>query len=41
MFPIWLTGERCLDNDTNMMALLKVNPHAEWIVKPRDYYLNL
>lgn len=34
-------GERCLDNDTNMMALLKVNPHAEWIVKPRDYYLNL
>lgn len=29
-------GERCLDHDTNMMALRKVNPYAEWIVKPRD-----
>ena len=33
-------GERCLDHDTNMMALLKVNPHAEWIVKPRDHCHN-
>ncbi|XP_048589876.1 rho GTPase-activating protein 18 [Nematostella vectensis] len=31
-------GERCLDNDTNMKALYKVNPHAEWIIKPRSDY---
>lgn len=30
-------GERCLDHDTNMMALYKVNPHAEWIVQPRGH----
>lgn len=29
-------GERRLDHDTNIMALRKVNPYAEWIVKPRD-----
>lgn len=29
-------GERRLDHDTHMMALRKVNPYAEWIVKPRD-----
>lgn len=33
-------GERCLDHDTNMMALRKVNPHADWIVKPQTQYLH-
>ncbi|XP_031548850.1 rho GTPase-activating protein 18-like isoform X1 [Actinia tenebrosa] len=27
-------GERRLDHDTNMKALYKVNPSAEWIIKP-------
>ncbi|XP_048589885.1 rho GTPase-activating protein 18-like [Nematostella vectensis] len=31
-------GERCLDNDINMKALYKVDPHAEWIIKPRSDY---
>lgn len=35
------SGERCLDHDTNMMALRKVNPHADWIVKPQTRYLHL
>jgi len=34
------SGERCLDHDTNMMALRKVNPHADWIVKPQTQYLH-
>lgn len=34
------SGERCLDHDTNMMALRKVNPHADWIVKPHTQYLH-
>lgn len=29
-------GERCLPNDTNMLALYKVNPNAEWIIKQRE-----
>lgn len=29
-------GERCLDGETNMLALYRVNRHAEWIIKPRD-----
>ncbi|XP_072175933.1 rho GTPase-activating protein 18-like [Diadema setosum] len=28
-------GERCLDPDTNMMALVRVNPTAEWIIRSR------
>ena len=40
-FFLWVAylpflGERRLDHDTNIMALRKVNPYAEWIVKPRD-----
>ena len=31
-----VTGERCLDNDTNMMLALELNPHALWIIKPRN-----
>ncbi|EDO45060.1 predicted protein, partial [Nematostella vectensis] len=31
-------GERCLDNETNMKALYKVNPHAERIIKSRSDY---
>lgn len=28
-------GERRLDNQTCMLALYRVNPHAEWVIKPR------
>ncbi|XP_030830275.1 rho GTPase-activating protein 18 isoform X2 [Strongylocentrotus purpuratus] len=28
-------GERCLDPETNMMALVRVNPTAEWIIRCR------
>ncbi|XP_038051615.1 rho GTPase-activating protein 18-like isoform X2 [Patiria miniata] len=28
-------GQRCLDPDTNMQALLKVNPNAEWIINAK------
>ncbi|XP_067666993.1 rho GTPase-activating protein 18-like [Haliotis asinina] len=26
-------GERCLDPHTRMMSLLRINPHAEWVIK--------
>ncbi|XP_052764019.1 rho GTPase-activating protein 18-like isoform X4 [Mya arenaria] len=29
-------GERCLPDSTNMLALYKVNPNAEWIIKHKD-----
>lgn len=29
-------GERCLPNNTNMQALYKANPNAEWIIKQRE-----
>lgn len=28
-------GERCLDHNTHMLTLYKVNPNAEWIIKGR------
>lgn len=28
-------GERCLPHNTNMLALYKVNPNAEWIIKQK------
>ncbi|XP_064597123.1 rho GTPase-activating protein 18-like [Liolophura sinensis] len=28
-------GERCLDNNTSMLELYRVNPNAEWVVKTR------
>ncbi|XP_029446890.1 rho GTPase-activating protein 28 isoform X2 [Rhinatrema bivittatum] len=28
-------GEHCLDPDTYMMDVYHVNPHAEWIIKPK------
>lgn len=28
-------GERCLPHDTNMLALYRVNPNAEWIIKQK------
>ncbi|KAJ8021054.1 Rho GTPase-activating protein 18 [Holothuria leucospilota] len=28
-------GSRCLDPETNMLALVRVNPGAEWIIRPR------
>ncbi|XP_053382100.1 rho GTPase-activating protein 18-like isoform X1 [Mercenaria mercenaria] len=31
-------GERCLPHDTNMLALYKVNPNAEWIIKQRQRF---
>ncbi|XP_035659554.1 rho GTPase-activating protein 18-like [Branchiostoma floridae] len=30
-------GERCLDMDTNIATLVKVNPHAEWVLKPKSH----
>ena len=32
-----LPGERCLDPDANMQAVLKVNPNAEWILKCKAF----
>ncbi|XP_052215660.1 uncharacterized protein LOC127834096 isoform X6 [Dreissena polymorpha] len=29
-------GERCLPDNTNMLALYKVNPNAEWVLKHRQ-----
>ncbi len=34
-FFFFLTGERRLDPNTNMLALLRVNPNAEWIIRPK------
>ncbi len=31
------TGERCLAPDTDMCSLYKVNPNAQWVIKPRDW----
>uniref|UniRef100_H3AN68 Rho GTPase activating protein 28 n=1 Tax=Latimeria chalumnae TaxID=7897 RepID=H3AN68_LATCH len=28
-------GERCLDLDTYIFDLYRVNPHAEWVIKPK------
>lgn len=28
-------GERCLDHNTHMLSIYKVNPNAEWIIKAR------
>ena len=28
-------GERCLPHNTSMLALYKVNPNAEWIIKQK------
>ncbi|XP_078092776.1 rho GTPase-activating protein 18 isoform X2 [Mustelus asterias] len=28
-------GERCLDPDTHMLELYRINPQAEWIIKPQ------
>ncbi|XP_071854064.1 rho GTPase-activating protein 18-like isoform X2 [Apostichopus japonicus] len=28
-------GSRCLDPETNMLLLVRVNPAAEWIIRPR------
>ncbi|XP_033726836.1 rho GTPase-activating protein 18-like [Pecten maximus] len=30
-------GERCLDHQTNMMALYHVNPNAEWVIKTSNH----
>ncbi|XP_019617835.1 PREDICTED: rho GTPase-activating protein 18-like, partial [Branchiostoma belcheri] len=30
-------GERCLDMDTNIATLVKVNPHAKWVIKPKTH----
>ena len=29
-------GERCLPDNTKMLALYKVNPNAEWVLKHRQ-----
>ncbi|KAH3709008.1 hypothetical protein DPMN_068468 [Dreissena polymorpha] len=29
-------GERCLPDNTNMLALYKINPNAEWVLKHRQ-----
>lgn len=29
-------GERCLPNETDMYSLFSVNPHAQWVIKPRN-----
>ena len=28
-------GERCLDMETNLLQLSRLNPHAEWVIKIR------
>lgn len=30
-------GERCLDHQTNMLALYHVNPNAEWVIKTSSH----
>ncbi|CAH1247520.1 ARHGAP18 [Branchiostoma lanceolatum] len=30
-------GERCLDMDTNIATVIKVNPQAEWVLKPKSH----
>lgn len=32
---IAIPGSRCLDPETNMLLLVRVNPAAEWIIRPR------
>jgi len=34
--PLIYIGERCLDPETQLLAVYKANPSAHWVIKPRN-----